>query len=158
MITFTEAIPLLRALERSKEQFIGQQINGYDTSNRFGELVDTPVAFVLDDKCIAIEFLQPSRLRILITDLPHTKAWKVPEFGTYLFRDEETFPFLGRKIEAVKVMRFSREFTVDPVTDGIRPKGGDYFSDILIQLEDGNTIRIVAEDAMFDGYMTVKSE
>ena len=162
---FTEATPLIQWIESHKEKWIGQKIAHYYRDRRTGP-GKAPAVFVVGEWAVIVELLWPSCLAVTIVDQESFLAdtslnflYKdIPEsrnvrFAEFCFDDKTEF--VGKRITNILVNRFSGEHETHPDLGGVRPKGGDYFAAITVELSNGNSFSICAEDALFDGYMTV---
>ena len=129
-----------------------------------------PVFLILDDICLGIDYLFEGHIRIITveeSDFEFTgTANKDPEIksGTFHSRTAEwkdewidwypEMPGMDQKIVDISLERFSHAY--ENYIDGLRPDGGDYFSEIRLTLEDGTELHINADDSWgSDGFVEV---
>lgn len=68
------------------------------------------------------------------------------------------FDCYGETIVDYELNKFDDEYIINPSSDIVRPKGGDYFKEIIFHLSNGKKICICAENAEADGYCNVWME
>ena len=163
-VTFLEAESLLRYIEENKDQIIGQKICNFYRDNLLNSISDGPAVFEFEQFSLIIHYYWYSDLTIYVVepekvrnDLSLNFLYKdIPESRNVRHWVQPIeFPYIGCRISSVEVERFSEQFEINPSTGETRPDGGDYFSKITIHLDDGRKFYICAEDALFDGYMTI---
>ena len=171
---FKEAAPLVKFIESHETDIIGQPLKNlyidyWPNRNRSG-ISDRPVVLELGNRYIVVYYLVPSDLRVLIGDRVEIEKNKDvanilniktvvrdyynSEFGDGIPQDE----IEGCLIENIEIKRFSEAFECDPITEEIRPDGGDYFSTIRIYLDSGTVLCLRGADSIMDGYIEIWCE
>ena len=153
-------------IKDNKDSIVGQRINGLYWNGGMGcGMSDGPIVFLLDKICICMEYYLLSdiviytfsqqqlnadmTLNFLYKDIPESRNVK-----HFVWLDE-TLPLRGRKIKDISLCKFSHKFEINPSTGETRPDGGDYFSTIVCNLDNGWKLCICAEAAIYDGYVDV---
>lgn len=163
--SFLEATPLINFIEKNKNKIIGNTIRKFYSSSYFGDLSSQPIAFSLDGFDIILTYFYYSDLKINIVesgavqkhpdlDFLHEGAPSVYK-PTYTAMEDEFFPYANCKISDISIERFSKAFEINPVTEEMRPEGGDYFKTITVYLENGKKFYISGMSADYDGYVSV---
>ena len=157
---FETAQELIDCLEKNKEYWQGKKVTAFYRDSLSSSWTDDCVAFLLDKYVIILNyhFLSLAYGEIVpkekfLADI-NNGGWGKYSWGELALRNE--LFFIGEPIRKIKIGRFSREFEINASTGETRPQGGDYFGEILITLDSGRVLRIVAEDAEFDGYMDIE--
>lgn len=161
---YTEAKPLMECIEQYKDKLIGQRIKHYYRDNRTGT-GEAPAVFIVGDMAIIVSYFRYSWISVTVVDKEDFDAdsslnflYKdVPEsrnlrYDEYQYDD---MGFINGSIKNITVERFSDEHETHPSLGGVRPKGGDYFGTITVQMSNGKEFCICGEDALLDGYMNV---
>jgi len=162
---FTEATPLLQAIENNKENLIGQKVMHYyrDSCTGSGE---SPAVFIVGDSAIIVYYFWYSCMNVTVVDKEHFFAdtslhflYKdIPESRNVSYteyRYDNEVDFVGKRIKKISVERFSDAHETCQLLGGTRPKGGDYFKTITVHMSNGKAFYICGEDALCDGYMDV---
>lgn len=163
--SFEEATPFLSFIKANKEKLIGKTLTECWGNGRIGDLYDSPLVLVFKEFSVIVEYYFYSNITIWIIDTEsfhadpslHTMYKNLPEHYNVsygIFSDDE-FPFLNCKVEDISVKRFSHSFEINASTGERRPDGGDYFSVISIDFDNGYTLHICGADALYDGYIEV---
>ena len=172
--SFTEATPLIDFLDKYSGRIIGNQIKNFyvDFWPNYGRysLSDRPVVLELNDCFVVISYLIPSDIGIIVgtedevsqnkdaADMINIKNVLVDYYDTEFSRGVKKEEIENCKIIKVEVERFSCAFECNPVTEEIRPDGGDYFSTIRMHLDSGVTLCFCGADSITDGYVEVWCE
>ena len=161
--SFKEASPLLEFIEKYRGQIIGKTIKKFYSTDYYGELTPSPIAFSLDGFDLILCYLIYSDLTLWVAkegavekDRQLRMIYPNDPIGhrSFLNEDEE-FPYSGQKIADIEIERFSSAFEINPCTEEMRPEGGDYFKKITIHLESGKKFYLCAAPTAYDGYFSV---
>ena len=157
---FKTAQELIDCLEKNKEYWQGQKVTAFYRDLLLSGFTDGVIVFVLGEYSIVLGYHFFSDLygeivdtQIFFSDMEN-KHWEKYSWSE-LASSSEYF-FINQTIQKIEIGRFSREFEINASTGETRPQGGDYFGEILITFDSGRVLRIVAEDAIFDGYMDIE--
>lgn len=163
--SFEEATPFLSFIKANKEKLIGKTLTECWGNGRIGDLYDSPLVLVFEEFSVIVEYYFYSSITIWITDAESFHAdttlnflyKNIPESCklSYGIFPNESNPFLGCKVTDIKLDRFSHSYEIDASTGECRPDGGDYFSVISIDFDNGDTLHICGADALYDGYIEV---
>ena len=162
---FTEALPLIQCIEQNKDKLIGKKILHYYRDSYTG-IGESPAVFIIDNMAMIVfyhwyscmdvvvvdkeSFLNDPSLRFLYKDIPGSRNVCYTEY-----RYDDMVNFVGKRIKKITVEKFSDAHETRQSLGGTRPKGGDYFKTISVQMSNGKAFYICAEDPLFDGYMNV---
>ena len=162
---FTESSPLIQCIAQNKDKLIGKKIAHYYRDSYIGT-GESPAVFIIDDMAIIIfyywysymdvvvvnkeNFLNDTSLKFLYKDIPKSRNVYYTEYCY-----DDMVEFVGKRIKKITVERFSDAHETCQFLGSARPKGGDYFKTITIQMSNGKEFHICGEDALIDGYMNV---
>ena len=62
---------------------------------------------------------------------------------------------VNARIESFKVEKFEKEYEINPSSGTMRPEGGNYFKQIVLNLSNESNLCLCAQDAESDGYCDV---
>jgi len=121
-------------------------------------MVDGSTYIVFDDDTV-IEFSYDFFSMLYIT---YTKKKNIPDRDIIDLSNETKkllcildLDYTDCKIKDYEIESFSDEYIIDPRDDMTRPKGGDYFKEIVFHLSNNKKLCICAENAEFDGYCDI---
>ena len=155
-------------IEENKGKVIGKAIDGFYCNCMLTKnylFSDEPIVFVVGDMCICILYYSLSSITLYTfsrkdcgMDVPSDFLFEnAPEDDgpRYYIPPCDDLPLCGVPISDITLRKFSHEFEINASTGETRPDGGDYFSTIVCDMENGKILCIRAEDAMFDGYVDI---
>ena len=171
---FIEAAPLIAFLNKYQDKIIGNHIKNFyvhfwPNYGRYS-LSDRPVVLELDDCFVVINYFIPSDISIIVgakdevsqnkdvADMINIKNMLVDYYDTEFSRGVQKEKIENCKITKIDIERFSNAFECNPVTEEIRPEGGDYFSTIRMHLDSGVALCFCGADSITDGYIEVWCE
>ena len=168
---FTEATPLIEFLDRNQSKIIGRRLKNFyiEVWPEYGRRVlsDRPVVLELEDCFIVINYLIPSDISMLVgtrnevaqdkdvDEMIHIKDGFSDYYNQKFCHGVKKEEIENCRITKVEVQKFSCAFECNPITEEIRPEGGDYFSTIRLYLDSGSILCFCGADSMTDGYIEV---
>ena len=171
---FNEATPLIDFFNKNQEKIIGSRLKRFYGGDwpAYGSYrsSDLPIVLELDDIFVVVHYYFVSDIGIIIgtkdevsqNENIHYMINKLERIIDYrergFARDAKQEEIENCKIIKITVNQFSSAFECNPVTEEIRPDGGDYFSTIRLYLDSGTVLCFCGEDSMADGYITVWCE
>jgi len=165
---FMEAKPLLEFIEKYKSKIIGRRLTAVRSSCGTEGITDEAIVLSFDDISIVFYYYFYSDLGI---DIVATSDVEKDPSLNFIYKDTpgsrnvryfcpmvNDCNLLGKALEDISIIRFNRAFETNAATGEMRPKGGDYFRDLLFWFEGDELLSICAEDAIVDGYMSIHQE
>lgn len=157
---FEIAQELLDFIEENKEEILRKRVIAFYRDELRGNHTDCPIVFVLEKYSIVIEYIFLSSIWGCVMDTNtflldmQNNSWK--KYSRSLLTCDNHYFFVNQIVKKIEVGRFSHSYEINAATGEARPNGGDYFGEILITFENDRKLRIVAEDAEFDGWMDIE--
>lgn len=165
---FLEATPLLEFIEKNQNRIIGKKITAVRSSCGMNGMTDEAIVLSFGNISIVFYYLFYSDLYI---DIVNTIDIEQDPSLNFIYREipdrrnvsfycppVEDCGLIGKTLENIDVIRFHHKFETNASTGETRPKGGDYFKDLLFWFEGDNLLNICAEDAISDGYISIHQE
>lgn len=163
-LNFMDATSLIEFISLNKSKIINQRIKAiYSTGSSFFSCsnnrmtTDSPLVFIIGDYEIVVSYMIYSDLNIIY----HKANVPVNNYQGIGYKnmidDENLFGIITKElvVKDIRILRFNSEFEINSSTGETRPDGGDYFSELIIDLHNDIKLHIGAEDAIVDGYMDV---
>lgn len=171
---FVEAIPFINFIKANENKLIGSKLKKLHTlywpQQSYEHMTDEPIVMEIDDYCVCICYFVPSDIEIFVG-----KKKEIEKSQTFLnvmnirnivhdYYDEEFGVGVKKEliencvINKIEVERFTEAFECNPITEEVRPDGGDYFSTIRIYLDSGVILCLCGAESICDGYTYIWCE
>ncbi len=159
----------LRFIEKNKNDLIGKRIRGFFNDICYESGSCSPVVLMFDNYCIMLDYMFLSDIKIAVFPVElfeqdptllfvYKKENPDVRLTLYVEAFDPDFPFYDCMIEDISLDGFSHEFEVSAATGITRPAGGDYFSVIRVQMDNGRTMCICAASSICCGYLDTWTE